>query len=174
MALVVEDGTGLSNSESYASVQDFISYHDARANSYTTDATALAGALRKATDYMESRWSTMWVGERQTFTQALSWPRVGAYYPDDGRPAEGVPIEVKKACMEYALRSLTNELNPDFVYTTTAGNILETEDRVGPIMQRRKYSEGSVTQTTYRKFPTIDDSLRPLLGGGGFLYLARV
>ena len=174
MALEVEDGTAKVNAESFASVDEFTTHHTLRGNTYTATDSAIEAALRKATDFMEARWSTSWVGSRSTVTQALSWPRDGAYYPDDGRPALDVPIEIKRACVEYALRALTNELAPDLEYTTTLGPVVETEDRVGPIMERRKYANGGATMA-FRKFPVIDKSLRPLLvGGGGDGYLLRV
>ncbi len=174
MALITEDGTGLTNSESFVSVLYFITYHNNRGNAFTATTGQIEAALRKATDYMESRWANSWVGIRHSTLQALSWPRDGAFYPDDGRIALGVPVEVQKACAEYALRALSNELSPDLEYTTSLGVVEETEDRVGPIMERRKYAVGGTT-VTFRKFAVVDASLKQLMmGGSGSGYLERV
>lgn len=173
MTLIVEDGTGLTNSESWISVLYFITHHNNRGNVFTATTAQIEAVLRKATEYMEARWSNVWVGIRHSPLQALSWPRDGAFYPDDGRIAQGVPVEVKRACAEYALRALTDKLAPDIEYTTTTGLIEETEDRVGPIMERRKYRAGGIA-ITFRKFPVVDISLKPLLINGGSGYLERV
>lgn len=168
MALVVEDGSCLSNAESYASVAYFISHHTGRGNAFTASASEIEQALRKATDYMETRWATKWSGIRQTTTQALAWPRISAYYPDDGRAASGVPIEVKRACVEYALRSISEPLAPDPVYSDIQAPIIEKEERVGPIMEKTVYGGGGAS-ASFRKYPIVDESIKMLLSGSSYL-----
>lgn len=175
MTLIAEDGTGRTDAESFITVAYFVSYHANRGSVYTATGIQIEQVLRKATEYMEARWSNSWVGIRHSTLQALSWPRDGAFYPDDGRIALGVPVELQKACAEYALRALSDDLAPDLAYTTTTGMVLETEDRVGPIMERRKYNAGGMVTVTFRKFAVVDASLKPLMvGGSGSGYLERV
>lgn len=104
--LIVEDGTGLPDAESFASVAEADAYFSARGNA------AWAGlgdprreqCLRLATDYMEAVFGRLWRSVRQTEEQALSWPRVGW---------QGVPAAVRRACCELAFRASAGPLLPD-------------------------------------------------------------
>ena len=78
MSLIVEDGTGRADAESYASVSVADAYHTARGNTAwaALATTALKeAALRKATDYLGQTYGLRWKGYRMTTTQALDWPR---------------------------------------------------------------------------------------------------
>lgn len=105
MSLVVEDGTGLPDAESYASVSQADAYFAARgvvAWAGTTEAKEQA--LRRATDYMSATFGLLWRSQRSKSAQALDWPRVGW---------AGVPETIKRACMELALRAQGLDLAPD-------------------------------------------------------------
>ena len=74
MALVVEDGTGLSTAESYISVADADTYHSDRGNALWTGTDAVKEeALRQATEYLDATYD--WKGSISLTTQALNWPR---------------------------------------------------------------------------------------------------
>lgn len=158
MALVVEDGSGRADSESYASVAFAQRYHNARGNEAWDDLDDPEAALRKATDYMLQAYRGAWAGQRMSTTQALDWPRWNvpmrdvscAYYPTDS-----VPWEVQKACAELALRVGSGELMPDVgpqVQSNTVGPITVT------------YAPWMREHTVYR---AIDAILAPLLGASG-------
>ena len=117
MALIVEDGTGLPNAESFVSVADATADHDARGHASwaaLASDTQREQALRRATGYMEQMYRMRWAGARRDARQALSWPRYAtpmldapggygtlpAYYPMDA-----VPVVVQQACAELALRA---------------------------------------------------------------------
>lgn len=105
MSLVTEDGTGLADAESYATVAAADVYFAARgviAWDGTTEAKEQA--LRRATDYMGATFSRLWRSSRSTVTQALDWPRIGW---------ESVPETIRRACMELALRAQGLDLAPD-------------------------------------------------------------
>jgi hypothetical protein len=136
MSLNVETGSGANNSESYASVADADAYLAARGQ--TNWASVATGdkeaALRRATDYMQSTYSGSWRGYRVYTTQALDWPRhlvpikdyqtgCVAYYD----PAV-IPVAVKNACIELALRAAAGDLAPDL-------GPQEKSVKVGPIEQ---------------------------------------
>lgn len=158
MALIVEDGSGKADSESYMSVADSIEYHTKRGNVAwlgLTTAEAKERALRKATDYMTGTYRTSWKGQRLSQAQRLDWPRWDVCV--DGYPVSStvVPPEVAGACAELALRVLTGELRPD-------EEAQVTEVKIGPITE--KYAEGS---RQGRKFTAVDNMLGPFLKGGG-------
>ena len=136
MSLIVEDGTGKSNAESYISVADADTYHSNRDN---TDWAALTTAekerlLRIATDYMVAVYRLRWDGYRYVNTQALDWPRIYVPVRDicsvNAYPEyvdfDVVPVQVKNACAELALKANNETLLAD----QTQG---VTREKVGPI-----------------------------------------
>ena len=156
MALIVETGAGLSNSESYASVAYFLSYHAARGNISAAEMTTaeIEASLRKATDYMTQKYRNSWSGYRRFITQALDWPRIEIvidtyHYLDYSI----VPVEVQNACCELALKSFTANLLPDTTQakiSTTVGQISVTYDKNS--RQGMRYS-------------AVDALLQPYLSG---------
>jgi hypothetical protein len=99
MAIIVEDGTGLNNSESYVSVSEFNDYVTKRVIDLTASTEAEKEALLiKAIDYME----TITYGEdKLEATQALSFPTINW----------GLPNDIKKAQMIVAV-SIDSGFNP--------------------------------------------------------------
>jgi hypothetical protein len=153
MALIVEDGTGLSTAESYISVADattyFTSYKSATdLATWTGSSTAVQElALRRGAQYMLSCYRTRWLGDRMSGTQALDWPRASAlvdgYYVD----STAVPTEIKRAQCELAFAALTGELQSN----VTAGdaNIASESNSVGSLSQSATYLGGKTTQVRY-------------------------
>ncbi len=168
MAFIVEDGTGLSDSNAYITVDFFKEYHTDRRNNYTgkTDAEIQSGII-KATDYIDRRFGGSFVGCRQLNTQSLEWPRSGADYPD-GRRALLVPKEVQQATAEYSLRALSGELAPDPQYDVTNASVVMRDEQVGPIRERYMFGNGGST-TAFRKYPLADALLKPLTAQPGYL-----
>lgn len=123
MALIVEDGTGKADADSYISVSDAASYHTKRGNTAWADISAAQQEhyLRRATDYMLQYHRGQWKGSRYTTTQALDWPRAYVDVPDlmafGNCPYyvafDVVPTEVKTACADYALIAIEQELAPN-------------------------------------------------------------
>ena len=133
MALVVEDGSGKSNANTYISQSDATTYftnHD--------DPTAWSGlssslkdaALLYATVTLDGMWD--FIGTVTTSTQALAWPRDGVW-DEEGRnlAADTVPQRIKDAECELALLHTSNPLNASYA---RSGAI--EEERVGPILTR--------------------------------------
>lgn len=174
MALVVEDGTGLANANSYLSVADFKTYHTDRANSWgTATDPAISGALIRATDYIDRLYGSTFVGEREfPDDQALFWPRINGSYPD-GRDIPTIPPELESATAEYAMRALDGPLAPDPTYAESNAQVKEHEERVGPIVERTLYGSNGMI-SIYRSYPEADALMKPLLVGGGSLYLLRM
>ena len=71
MPLIVEDGSGLANADSYVSVADCQAYAADHGLAFAGEAAALA-ALRNATLYLDGEYT--YCGERATDIQALEWP----------------------------------------------------------------------------------------------------
>ena len=165
MALIVEDGTGKTNSESYCSVAEATAYHGSRNQGDDWDAIDdKDAALRLATDYMLQIYRGKWAGSRVTSTQSLDWPRydVELFDAPSGYgafpavvPFNVVPAEVKKACAELALKTGNGTLLVD-----TGREVLS--ESVGSISVT--YSQGSSQQTSY---PVVSAFVRPYMKPAG-------
>lgn len=82
MALIVEDGTGLPDAESYVSVANCSTYCVKHGLTFDTAVTADAeSALRRATEFLDYTYRQRFPGSRtHRRNQALEWPRTAAYY----------------------------------------------------------------------------------------------
>jgi hypothetical protein len=152
MAFVVEDGTGLSTSNSYQSVAGADAYFADRGDVVwvaLTNAQKQA-ALVRATSYVDAVFR--FIGARGDTEQALQWPRVSAY-DEDGYVIEGIPTCLKSACSEYALRSASAELAPDLEYAAS-GTLTMEKTIVGPVTEEKRYS--GVSATAIRQYPLAD------------------
>lgn len=171
MALVVEDGTGKADAESYISVADADTYFTNRGNAtwaaLATDAKEQA--LRKATDYMLATYGLRWAGVRVTDTQALDWPRYNVPRRDAASMAYGalyydsdeVPTAVARACAELAVRASADDLSPDL-------SAQVKQETVGPISVT--YADGARQDTRYK---AVDLMLAQFLKGLGSVPVAR-
>lgn len=109
MALIIEDGTGKTDSQTYVSADDLTAYALARAITITAaDDTAKEALLITAMDYIESQ---NFKGDKGSAEQALQWPRlnvkIDGYYVD----SDEIPQLLKDSQMEVAL-SVDGGTNP--------------------------------------------------------------
>ncbi len=153
MALIVEDGTSKTDSESYASVADADAYFTGRTGSSTwaatTSTTALKEqALRDATDYIEETYNARFRGRKSDEDQALSFPRYHLVdYDGYAIDSDEIPTKLKRATMELAVRALGQDLQPDL---DSPGEIAEEESTVGSLSKRTKYVGGKGNLKSYR------------------------
>lgn len=128
MVLTVEDGTGLTNPDSYIALADARDYCATRGMSLNTvDATAEI-QLRKAFDYLESLRST-YKGSRTNTTQGGAWPRAEVYIDDVLFDSASIPTALKQAQAQIAAameRGL--DIVPD-----SDGSPFVSREKVGPI-----------------------------------------
>jgi len=168
MALIVEDGTGKSDAESYISVSDASTYFGNRGvvawDAIATD-TLREAYLRLATEYITQMYRERWQGARYTEDQALDWPRTGVVRDSWSVDTDEVPVEVQRACAELALKQSTGQLAPDL----TQGVIRQKVDVI-----EVEYDKASPQYTRYR---AIDAMLKPYLNAsssGPCMGLVRV
>lgn len=157
MALIVEDGTGRADAESYASVAQADAYHAARANTAWAplDATLKEALLRRASEYMVGQYRERWKGQRTTSAQALDWPRYGVELEDVGSnvASDLVPAEVRNSCIILALESNSGPLAPPLKRAVK-------EKVIGPI--KTVYADGAPEYVRYR---AVDQMLAAYLCG---------
>ena len=131
--MVVEDGTGLSNADSFVSVAYADTYFTTRGVTAWASLTNKEALLIKATDYIEAVYSESWKGVTLNDTQSLSFPRIiddATVYPD----------RLLKAVCELALKANDGDLLVDVEQRTI-------EEKVDVITV--KYAEYSDQKTQY-------------------------
>lgn len=170
MALIVEDGSNVANSNSYASLTDIRAFASARGVTLPSDDGKLEILAVKAMDYLESfrkqfqGSKTNNVGDDpaapKVVPQSLQWPRIGVVIDDEDFDANSIPAELKKAQMQYCMELFGgNDAMP-----TTTGAFVKRE-KVGPL--ETEYSETLSSDSP--RMPKVDALLEPLLrGSGGF------
>ncbi len=146
--MIVEDGTGLDNSDSYASIAFCDTYFDARGNATWGSASTAEKeiALVKATQFIDTYYT--FPGWRLTVEQSLQWPRAYAY-DKEGNEFEGIPRPLKQMTAECAVRALTSELQQDM---DMIGNI--RRERVDGAVEV-EYADGGARQEAM--YPFIDN-----------------
>jgi hypothetical protein len=161
MALIVEDGSGVTGADAFVSVADFKAYCDDRGTSYGTD-EAIEQAIRRATDYVSRlNWTGWRVNARD---QALSWPRSGVTDAEGYAIANNeLPIEVADATCEVAIYELSNPraMSPSFV----ASQAVKSE-QVGEI-KVEYIGAGASAQGERPVILALSEILDGMLSGGG-------
>ncbi len=172
MALVVEDGTGKADAESYLSAADATTYLTAvgSAAAWGVDAALQEAALRRATQYIDGEYGRRFYGYRATQNQALQWPRWDAYDADGYLiPTGQVPTALKHATAEAALRERVTPgiLTPDLV---RGGAVDQKTVTAGPVSVSTTYSESASVRTL---FPVLDNLLARYITSGMNVRLVR-
>lgn len=114
MSLIVEDGTGKSDADSYDTVANASVYHAAYGNTEWADAAEAAQeiAMRQAFRYQNVSYD--WEAVKTTSTQSGAWPRTGATDASGYLIApDAIPNQVKQAQYELALKALSESLLSD-------------------------------------------------------------
>ena len=165
MAFVLEDETGLDDANAYISVDEFQAYWSDRGFKHNTFSDKqIETAIVKATDFIESRFRTKFLGRREFDGQALSFPRLGLF-DSDGEKIEGLPTRLKSATAEYAKRALTEELLPDPTFDATGNTARRVREKGGPIETETEYQVGGTSPTPL--YPTADSLLKEYVRGVG-------
>ena len=181
MALVIEDGTGLGNANSYVDAATARDYASARGVSLPAADADVEKLLVQAMDYLEAQRAryqgtkTWPVGTAEhPAAQALQWPRTGVIIDCSYTlPDNVIPTELKSAQCQLAMEVFAgNELMP-----STDGKVVKRE-KVDVIETEYMTGQDMGTAGTPRpSFPAVDALLEPLFtacGGGFFLRTRRV
>ena len=102
--MIVENGTGLTNANSYVSVEFADDYFSARGVSGwdALETTQKEQALIRATDYIDNIYQ--WYGKKSTAEQALRFPRTDLK-DYEGNEITGIPTCLKQAVCDASLIS---------------------------------------------------------------------
>ena len=173
MAVNVEDGTGLTDSNSFVSLTDATSYHEARGQDTAWAAISSdkrEDLLVQATDFLNDEMMFPWRGTRKTTEQALAWPRSGVQERYGQSVGDSVvPTRVANATAELALILNSTELHPTIQFDK--GNIrkekvdvIETEYFSDRFVSHdpRSYT-AIVTKVMGRLYPLLRDGHKDFL-----------
>lgn len=165
MPIVVEDGTGKINSNSYVTLDEVDVYHEERNNTEwaSLDDTAKEASLIKAATYIDS---FSFRGVRYSGGQAMAFPRE-SLVDNDGYELSyySIPIRLKYAQMEAALRE-----------AVTPGILQPDLERGGGIKRKKvdvletEYFEGASGATV---LTIINNLLRGLLKSSSTMEIVR-
>lgn len=161
MALIVEDGTGKTDANSYASVVIANAYFNDRGVSEWFGSNGQEKALVRATDYIELKYGSRFMGSAATETQALSWPRIGAWQFEETE----IPVRLVWACCEYALIAINSDLLQAPAMDANGLVIYTKRQKVGPIETEFSIPEsgrGSKVES-FKPYPKADLLIAPLL-----------
>lgn len=168
MTIIVEDGSGVTGANSYASVDVCAAYCTARGLAFGTSPTTTGEqALIRATAAIDAKYGPRFPGSRTNGrSQALAWPRVDAVDGEDEDIAsDEIPVEIVNAVCEAAVRELASpgSMAPDLergggVKSLKAGSVAI------------EYGANAAAGTT---FTVIDGILASLLGAGESVYSAK-
>lgn len=168
MPIIVEDGTGITDANSYASVAFADAYFTDFANAAWAALTqpAKESALMQASQYIDLVWSRVYPGTKYRETQGLGWPRLVCCKDTDPT----FPLALQKACAEYAVRASAGPLAPDPSYDDTGRQASLVREKVGPIEEERRWtsSTGVIQPTLFRPYPVPDGMMRSFLPVSGF------
>ena len=165
MSLIVEDGSGLSTAESYASVAEADAYHLVHGNPSVWNALSTGEKeqnLRMATDYIDGKFATDFKGYRTYSAQALRWPRSGVadldgyIFPANGTGS--VPVRLKNATAILALRVASDTT---LFLDQSNGSVSSESVTVGAVSFSTSYSGAATGQKVYTE---VEAMLVDLLG----------
>ena len=167
-ALVVEDGTGLSTANSYATTafcDTYFANQGGLAAWTSANVQVRTRALVQATMWIDANYGTRFAGYRGSNTQALEFPRSLAY-DAQGYAIEGIPLALKRATAEMARRWLedASQLNPD---VAAGSNVTQDSVSVGPISISKTYAGGKDGE---KRFKIVDRlfQVAGLIDSGGW------
>ena len=160
MAFIVEDGTGIIDANAYIDLA-FVSAYFLERNDLVwsgTDAEKQAFII-KATDYIDLIFWKRFLGTVFSESQALKFPRLA----DDGVSAKPIPLNLKRACAEYAKIAKSQALlvNPTL---PTDGLVVSQIDKevAGAVKKNIKYDTNK-SFIAIRPYPSADYYLSSLL-----------
>lgn len=157
MAFVVEDGTGKIDANSYGAIAGADAYFAERGvTAWTGNDTVKQQALVKATDYIDTRFSTRFKGYvlYPDTPQALAFPRTAF---------DGLPAPLLKATYEYALRSLSGALAPDPTTDASGNTVKRFKKKVGPLEKEYEFATDTSSTNAFKPYPMADALIAKLL-----------
>lgn len=163
--LIIEDGTGVANANSYNSLAEIRAYAVLRGVVLSSVDQTLDVLAIKAMDWLE--YKKEWYGKKTSSTQSLQWPRNRIRIDGEVFPYNEIPTLLKKAhCQLVVDQSNGITLTPD----SSGNEPYVTEETIGPITT--KYS-GYLRTSRYPSLPIVESFLKQLCRNNGIIKVDR-
>ena len=152
--MIVEDGTGKTDANSYVTVDFANDYFSVRGVSdWNIDTEKKEQLLIKATDFIDNIYQ--WLGKKEFESQALRFPRVDLR-DYEGAEIKGIPLCLKQAVCDAALINMSSEL-----FQTQEANGDVVSEKIGELaFTYSKTNKEAVTSSTL--YDSINTKLRGL------------
>ena len=161
MTLVVEDGNGLADAESYVSAADATDHVNKWRDSADWNGASEADkerALRRATRFVNAH---RFIGFRAFEKQALDWPRAHVGYVDGQEIfSDQVPRRIREATIEAAIRDIEGD---DLLTDHDSGTVRRLSQQVGSLSQTTEFA---APRKAGRQYEAINALLKPFLARG--------
>lgn len=154
MTLIVEDGTGLADADSYvdiADIDDYAARFGKAAWASVTSSVDKEIKARLATQFVDNKYPIG--GVSLTADQALMFPVTSLYVR--GHHVTGIPRQLKDAVCELAIIAV----NTDLTDSVAARTYTFRKVKVGDVEKTERFE----TDDTQNVFRTVELILRPLL-----------
>lgn len=154
MALIIEDGTGVANANSYVDLTEARSFAESRGLTLPEGDTEAETELVKGFDYINT-FRTLYGGSKASCTQSGQFPRSGLYIDGCEVPANSIPFEIKQAQVYAASLTTTGEE----LYVNSSGKEVASE-RVEGAVSVSYFENGNPNAQPY--FAAIEKLLDPM------------
>lgn len=144
--LIVEDGTGKPDAESYATAEDLVLYAMKFGVVIPADLVAKEALLRRAALAMDGM---TWKGRKSSGEQALSWPRREVRLDGENKPDRYLPARI-----QYGQMALAAEIHKDDIDPIDQRKGAVTKDKVDGAVER-EYAV--ISSTSKRLLPAAPD-----------------
>jgi hypothetical protein len=162
VTLIIEDGTGVTDANTYGTVAGARAYAADRGVTLLVDDNAVAIQLITAMDYL-LLYSTRWQGERVLDAQSLDWPRKCVYVRGSLWASNVIPPDLVRAQYQLVMAQHSGLV----LFPANAdGKQFVIEETVGPITT--KYSEAyALVASSSPLLTSFEALLSSLLNYGG-------
>ena len=107
--LIIEDGAGVPDAESYATAAELVVYGGKFGVRLPAEEAAQEALLRRAALVMEGM---SWKGRKTSRDQALAWPRRGVELDREIKPDNLIPARIKCGQMALAAEIHADDIDP--------------------------------------------------------------
>ncbi len=169
MPLIIEDGSGVPNANSYGDLAGARAYALARGIALSITDSVVESQMILAMDYLES---FDYRGAPISFTQPLSWPRKELQFDsDDPVPLNYIPPSLVEAQYQLVIEQF-NGINLQPTFNNNSGGAGAVVEEKTDVLSTR-YSE-RIGTTSQPVMPKVDALLRGLKIFTPFLRTVRV